>query len=255
MVTPPNIKHDEIGTLNQPGTPPEAILKWFCQTFWEKTFACSFGLEDMVLLQMLQAEASRPRVFVLDTGRLHQETYQLMDEAKHRFNIQLDVYSPDTKELEVLTSTYGFNHFYHSVEGRKQCCHIRKVRPLRRALQNQQAWLTGLRTQQSSTRKDIKPIEFDEPTNMWKVSPLAFMPISYIKEYAVRYNVPQNPLHDQGYPTIGCEPCTRSVQPHEDIRAGRWWWEQKDHRECGLHDREQRRFKHVANAQESPERT
>jgi phosphoadenosine phosphosulfate reductase len=198
-------------------------------------FACSFGAEDMVLLDLIAAHARRIEVFTLDTGRLPAETYALIDKVRDRYSILLRVYFPDTREVENWVEQNGVNGFYRSSAQRKQCCHIRKVVPLGRALNGKRAWITGLRREQSVTRQGLQEKEWDAGNQMFKFSPLLEWAEEDVWSYLRSHSVPYNELHDKGYPSIGCAPCTRAVAPGEDIRAGRWWWEQPEGKECGLH--------------------
>lgn len=221
------------------GWSAERVLKWAVSRFGGRVaLACSFGAEDVVLLDMMAKIAGAPRVFVLDTGRLHQETYELMDRCRARYQMEFEVYCPRTDLLEQLLRTRGPNSFYLSVDQRKECCHVRKVEPLARALSGLDAWVTGLRRSQSVTRSDIGKVERDEAHGgIPKINPLADWSEEQVWEYIRAHGVPYNPLHDRGFPSIGCVPCTRAVGPGEDIRAGRWWWESPDLKECGLHTR------------------
>ncbi len=198
-------------------------------------FACSFGAEDMVLLDLIAAHARRIEVFTLDTGRLPAETYTLMDEVRERYSVPLRVYFPDTREVETWVEQNGVNGFYRSAAQRKQCCHIRKVVPLGRALAGKKAWVTGLRREQSVTRQGLEEREWDASNQMFKFSPLLDWTEDEVWSYMRAHNVPYNALHEKGYPSIGCAPCTRAIAPGEDVRAGRWWWEQPEGKECGLH--------------------
>lgn len=217
--------------------PPQALLKWAVEQFGDRmALACSFGAEDVALVDMLVKVTPQPRIFVLDTGRLHQETYDVMERCRQRYHIEFEVYFPQTALVEQLLRTKGANSFYLSVENRKECCHIRKVEPLGRALQGLQAWITGLRRQQAVTRAGIPKIEVDEAHGgILKLNPLADWSKEQVWEYIRAHNVPYNALHDKGFPSIGCAPCTCAIQPGEDIRAGRWWWETPEQKECGLH--------------------
>ena len=198
--------------------------------------ASSFGAEDMVLVDMLAEIDRLARIFFLDTGRLHQETYDLMDRALACYGIKLEVYFPKAESVERLVRTKGPNSFYRSVEDRKECCRIRKVEPLQRALSTVDAWITGLRRAQSPTRAELRTVEIDETHGgILKINPLACWTEEDVWRYIRANNVPYHKLHDQGYPSIGCVPCTRAIEPGEDIRAGRWWWEKPEHKECGLH--------------------
>ncbi len=217
----------------------ETILRWSVVTYGDTvSLACSFGAEDVVLLDMLAKTARRPRAFVLDTGRLHQETYEVMERCRERYGIEFDVFLPDTTSLQNLLREKGPSSFYLSVENRQECCGIRKVEPLRRALADRCAWITGQRREQSVTRVHLPIAERDHSHGgILKINPLASWTEDQVWEYIRDHGIPYNRLHDQGFPSIGCVPCTRAVAPGEDIRAGRWWWESPDHKECGLHPR------------------
>ena len=222
----------------------QEILMYALEKYQDKVaLASSFGAEDVVLIDMLVKISSRstvysPRIFTLDTGRLPQETYDLMDKIKEKYRIKLEVYCPDTKSVEDMVSKEGFNLFYKSVELRQLCCRVRKVELLNRALKDLSAWICGLRREQSVTRTGIKKIEIDLTHNsIVKINPLADWTEKQVWDYIKENNVPYNALHDKGYPSIGCAPCTRAIKPGEDIRAGRWWWESPDKKECGLHKR------------------
>jgi phosphoadenosine phosphosulfate reductase len=217
----------------------EAILDAALRAFHLRlAFACSFGLEDVVLLDLLWRREPRPRVFTLDTGRIGQETYDTMAALRARYGIPIEVYFPRTEAVEALLAAKGPNSFRESLENRKECCRIRKVEPLSRALAGTAAWITGLRREQSLHRGGVEPFEWD-PANggLVKVSPLAHWSLDRVWAYVRAHDVPYNPLNDQGYPSIGCVPCTRAVPPGEDARSGRWWWERADPKECGLHQR------------------
>lgn len=217
---------------------PEDILRWAVETFGDSvSLACSFGAEDVVLVDMLSRIAERPRIFVLDTGRLHQETYEVMEQCRELYRVEFDVFYPNTVSVQQLMSSKGPSSFYASIENRKECCNIRKVEPLRRALADRCAWITGLRREQAVTRTGLPKVEIDETHGgILKINPLADWSVSQVWEYILERSVPYNRLHDQGFPSIGCAPCTRSIGAGEDIRAGRWWWEAPDHKECGLHE-------------------
>ena len=177
------------------------------------------------------------RIFTLDTGRLFPETYQLIDKTNLTYGIQLEVFFPDYREVQRMVREEGINLFYNSIESRHRCCQIRKLEPLSRAFQGLDAWICGLRREQSVTRQDMQVVEWDEMHGLIKVNPLISWTEQQVWDYIRQHHVPYNKLHDKGYPSIGCEPCTRAIQPGEDVRAGRWWWESPDHRECGLHQR------------------
>jgi len=199
--------------------------------------AHGFGPESMVLTDLIARHGFPIAIFTLDTGRLHTETYELMDRVRERYGLAIEVYCPDPEALESFVRVHGINSFYRSVELRQRCCAIRKAAPLVRALAGRDAWITGLRRAQSVTRRDLSVEEFDPNHGMAKFNPLADWSEEDVWSYIRRHDVPTNPLHAAGYPSIGCAPCTRAVESGEDIRAGRWWWEQPEHKECGLHRR------------------
>jgi phosphoadenosine phosphosulfate reductase len=206
------------------------------------TFASSFGAEDMVLLDLVHRLGTDIEIFTLDTGRLHQETHDLIARAQQVYRLPVRILSPEAAELEPFVTQHGINAFYDSVELRKRCCAIRKLAPLRRALQGKALWITGLRREQSVTRTDVEVLAFDTANGLMKLNPLADWTEADVWAYVHRYDVPTSALHARGYPSIGCAPCTRAVKPGEDARAGRWWWEQPASRECGLHVDEQGRL-------------
>ena len=187
------------------------------------------------MTDMLAKACASPRIFTLDTGRLPQETYEVIEETRNRYGTNVEILFPDRRQVEQMVAQHGPNLFYQSVENRKLCCRIRKVDPLRRALRELDAWICGLRAEQSPTRSDLARIEWDEVFGLIKVNPLADWTTAQVWQYINDNDVPYNRLHDQGYPSIGCAPCTRPVTPGADIRTGRWWWEQPEHKECGLH--------------------
>ena len=214
------------------------LLKWAIDTYGLKIgLASSFGAEDVVLIDMmLKINKAKARIFTLDTGRLNQETYDLMDNIRKKYDIAIEVYFPDNNKVEEMVRAKGMNLMYENIENRMLCCEVRKVHPLNRALSKLDAWITGLRREQTVTRANVKKIEIDNlHGNIIKVNPLADWTDQMVWDYIHRNDVPYNKLHDIGYRSIGCEPCTRAVQPDEDPRSGRWWWENKVHKECGLH--------------------
>jgi len=214
----------------------EEILKWAIDKFHPRiALASSFGAEDVVLIDMLVKINPEVKIFTIDTGRLHQETYSLMDEIREHYGIKIHVFFPDKEEVERMVREHGLNLFYKSVELRKLCCQVRKVEPLKRALKDLDAWITGLRREQSPTRSLIKKVEYDRIYEKVKINPLADWTHEDVWNYIKEKKVPYNKLHDIGYLSIGCEPCTRAVRKVEDPRAGRWWWEREAHKECGLH--------------------
>jgi phosphoadenosine phosphosulfate reductase len=196
----------------------------------------SFGAEDMVILDLVARLTKRPRVMTLDTGRLPQETYDVMDAARRRYGIEIEVYFPRAEAVEAMVRTKGLNLFYESVENRLDCCGVRKVEPLARALATVDGWTTGLRRDQILTRAETLKIALDPAHGgIWKVAPLADWSNEQVWAHIRGNDVPYNALHDRGYPSIGCAPCTRAIEPGEPARAGRWWWEEPETRECGLH--------------------
>jgi phosphoadenosine phosphosulfate reductase len=197
-------------------------------------FACSFGAEDMVLLDVISKEARGIEVFSLDTGRLPEETQALLEAARDRYPVSIRVYFPESKAVETWIEQNGPNAFYRSVAQRLQCCQIRKVLPLQRALAGKKSWVTGLRREQSANRQNLQVQSWDDANGLTKFNPLLEWTNDDVWAYIKAYDVPYNALHDRGYPSIGCAPCTRAVQPGEDGRAGRWWWESSE-KECGLH--------------------
>ncbi len=199
------------------------------------TLASSYGAEDMVLMDLICKFAPEIEMFTLDTGRLPKETYDVMQQAKAYYNSEVKVYFPDAKDVEAYVTKQGPNAFYDSVELRKQCCAIRKVAPLKRALAGKKAWLTGMRRQQAVTRSELPVSEWDETFDLQKFSPLTDWSNGDVWAYIKAFDVPYNKLHDQGVASIGCAPCTRAITAGEDIRAGRWWWENPESKECGLH--------------------
>jgi len=215
----------------------EAVLRWAVERFFPRIgFASSFGAEDVAVIDLLAKVKKEVTVFTLDTGRLPEETYEVMDRIRQRYGISITSYFPDKTAVEKLEREKGFYSFRESVENRKECCGIRKVEPLNRALSGLDAWITGLRREQAVTRSGLPKVELDAAhRNMPKVNPIADWTTDQVWAYIRAHNVPYNKLHDEGYPSIGCAPCTRAVKPGEDIRAGRWWWELPEHKECGLH--------------------
>lgn len=197
-------------------------------------FSTSLGQEDQVITDAIWRHDLAIRVFTLDTGRLFEQTYALIDEMRAAYGRSIEVYAPDTADVEALASTKGLHSFYASVENRKECCHIRKVRPLQRALRDVDVWITGLRREQSANRLGMRVIEWDEGHGLLKLNPLIDWTADVMHEYLARHGVPDNALHAQGFASIGCAPCTRATAPGEDPRAGRWWWETSK-KECGLH--------------------
>lgn len=217
---------------------PQALLKYL-MPLMQGTIALSSSLsiEDQVLADMMLEIDPHVRIFTLDTGRLFPETYRLIDDTNHHYNIKMEVYSPRTDAIEQFVRTYGINPFYEGIDKRRACCQVRKLEPLSRALAGLDAWVCGLRRSQSVTRNDMQLLEWDESHGLLKVNPLIDWTEEMVWQYIKEHKVPYNELHDRGFPSIGCEPCTRAIRRIDDIRAGRWWWENPEHRECGLHRR------------------
>lgn len=215
----------------------QEILAWALAEFQPRiALAASFGAEDVVVIDMLMKLNRGARVFTLDTGRLPYETYSLMEAIRERYGLAIEVYFPQAEAVEAMVREHGVNLFYQSIENRKRCCGVRKVEPLGRALHGLEAWITGLRREQAATRTEIEVLEIDQAHgSMVKINPLAYWTEPQVWAYVKEHRVPYNVLHDRGYPSIGCAPCTRAIQPGEDIRAGRWWWEHPTTKECGLH--------------------
>ena len=227
------VKAEELAGFSTP-----EILQWALEKYSPTiALASSFQVEESVLIDMMhRLRGSNFRVFTLDTGRLNQETYECMDALRERYDIQIEVFFPDAGAVERMVRSHGLNLFYQSIEMRKMCCNIRKVEPLKRALSSLNAWITGLRREQAVTRDGVSKVEIDRNFgNIIKVNPLADWSASQVWDYIRENKVPYNKLHDRGFPSIGCAPCTRAVKPWEDIRAGRWWWENPESKECGLH--------------------
>jgi phosphoadenosine phosphosulfate reductase len=200
-------------------------------------FASSFGAEDMVLVDLIaRGRLTRIEVLTLDTGRLPRETHALIETVRERYGLPIASHAPRVEAVEAYVAKHGLDGFYDSLDARKACCRVRKIEPLRRALVGKRAWITGLRRGQSDTRAEIPLQDFDAAHDLWKFNPLAEWSDDDVWTYLKQNDVPYNALHDRGYPSIGCEPCTRAVKPGEHPRAGRWWWEQEGARkECGLH--------------------
>ncbi len=234
MIKPSDLKKINAEFENKP---TEEFVKWVLGEFSPKiALASSFGAEDVVLIDMLAGLDPKIRIFTLDTGRLNEETYDVMDRVRRQYKISVESYFPESSKVEALERVKGFYSFKESVENRKECCGIRKVEPLNRALKGLDAWITGLRKDQSVTRTGVEKIETDEAHHgILKINPLADWTHEQVWDYIKKNKVPYNRLHDLGYPSIGCTPCTRAVKPGEDIRVGRWWWENPENKECGLH--------------------
>ncbi|MDK1030747.1 MAG: phosphoadenylyl-sulfate reductase [Planctomycetia bacterium] len=217
----------------------KTLLAWAVEQFGDKVaLASSFNAEDMVLIDILSKVTPKPRVFAIDPGRLHEETYEVMEEVRRKYGIAIELYFPDTAKIEELERTKGLYSFRESLEDRHECCSIRKVEPLQRALAKLDAWITGLRHDQSVTRTRVAKVEIDELNGgIAKINPLVDWTADQVAQYIRENDVPYNKLNDCGYPSIGCAPCTRAIKPGEHPRAGRWWWESPEEKECGLHKR------------------
>lgn len=225
-----------IETLRQyGGLEAEAILGHFLARFRGRiALASSMAGEDQVLTDMVSRLDPGVKIFTLDTGRLPEETYELIDRTRRHYGIDIKMFFPEHSDVEPLTAN-GPNPFFESVEQRKRCCSVRKVKPLKRALAGLDVWICGLRREQSPTREHLEPVQWDSQFGLIKLSPLAEWTIEQVWDYIRRNNVPYNALHDKGYTSIGCAPCTRAIRAGEHVRDGRWWWELPAHKECGLH--------------------
>ena len=220
------------------GKTPQELIAWFLNKYQDKiAFSNSMGAEDQVIMDMICKIDKSATIFTLDTGRTFPETFDLIDRSNKRYNINIKVYFPEASRVEEMVNKKGVNLFYESIENRKECCHIRKIEPLTRAFSGLDAWICGLRREQSVTRKDVSAVEWDENNNLLKINPLIDWSEEDVWDYIKEYKVPYNRLHDQGFPSLGCQPCTRAIKKGEDVRAGRWWWEDPDSKECGLHAR------------------
>jgi len=197
-------------------------------------FSTSLGQEDQVLTDIIARHKIDVRIFTIDTGRLFNETYETLEKTTARYKIPVDIYFPQTESVQQMVAAKGVNLFYESVESRQLCCNVRKVEPLNRALKNTSVWVTGLRAAQNDHRKNIPVVEWLPDKEIYKINPLLHWSFDDVLNYINKYNVPYNSLHDKGFISIGCAPCTRAIEPGEDARAGRWWWE-ASHKECGLH--------------------
>ena len=231
---------EKIDQLNQQfeGQSPDVVLQYFLSGYTGKiALSSSLSIEDQVLTDLIVKIDPSTRIFTLDTGRLFPETYSLIDKTNIKYDIHLEVLFPDYTEVEKMVKEEGINLFYKGIDQRRACCRVRKLDPLKRAFQGLEVWVCGLRKEQSVTRQAVKLIEWDENNGLIKLNPLINFSEDEVWDYIRKHHVPYNKLHDQGFPSIGCQPCTRAVKPGEDIRAGRWWWENPDQKECGLHKR------------------
>lgn len=227
-----------IEVLNQgfKNSNPKDVLNYFLNQYKGKiAFASSMGAEDQVITDMLVKIDPSVKIFTLDTGRMFPETYDLIEKTNARYKININIYFPEREQVEEMVNEKGLNLFYESIENRRRCCHVRKIVPLKRALSNLDVWISGLRRSQSVTRTAVQMVEWDEGHNLIKINPLLNWEEAEVWDYIKKHSVPYNTLHDKGFASIGCQPCTRAIQPGEDVRAGRWWWENPKLRECGLH--------------------
>jgi phosphoadenosine phosphosulfate reductase len=213
------------------------ILRAAVRDYGKVVYSNSLGAESMVLTDLIWKQVPQIEIFTLDTGRLPEETINLIERLERRYNKRIRVYNPDPVALEALVAKNGINGFYNGVEQRIACCHVRKVEVFSRAVKGAGAWVTGVRHEQSATRAQARPVDFDAANGLAKISPILDWTHEDIWAYIRAHKLPYNPLHDQGYPSIGCAPCTRAVEPGADSRSGRWWWENSGSKECGLHPR------------------
>lgn len=230
-----NITPELTASVASKVTAARQLLSEIARDFSPAVFANSLGAEDMLLTDLILKHKLPITVFSLDTGRLPAETYDLMAAVDNHYGVKLKVYFPQSEEVESYVRNHGINAFYESVTLRKACCYARKVEPLKRALAGKRAWITGLRAQQAATREGLPVREYDESNGLEKFNPLADWSEKEVWTYLKQNNVPYNALHEKFYPSIGCAPCTRAISPGEDVRAGRWWWEAPESKECGLH--------------------
>jgi len=230
-----NINDVLIKTIDEKSKNVISLIEKNIEKYNSVTFANSLGAEDMVLVDLIQKHKLNVEIFSIDTGRLPSETYNLIQKVEDKYQFKIKLYFPNQEKVENYVNTNGINAFYNSLDLRKSCCAIRKVEPLNRALKNKKAWITGMRQEQSQTRLALKEEEFDEAHQSQKLNPLSSWSEVEIWAYIKIHDVPYNALHDQFYPSIGCAPCTRPISAGEDVRAGRWWWEDPQNKECGLH--------------------
>lgn len=231
-------KEEELAWLRETVLLPDITdsLQALTRLFADKTvFSTSFSMEDQVILHHLFENNLSAEVFTLDTGRLFPETYSTWSATLEKYNKTIKVYTPDTLALEEYIHLQGPNGFYNSVEQRQACCHIRKVEPLKRALAGKKLWITGIRAEHSPNRTGMEKLEWDEANQVFKFHPLLNWTTDEVLAFVKANAIPINPLHEKGFISIGCQPCTRAIQPGEDFRAGRWWWEDASKKECGLH--------------------
>jgi phosphoadenosine phosphosulfate reductase len=217
------------------GASAEEVIAFAAQNLHSPVFATSLGQEDQVITDLIAKSGFDIPIFTLDTGRLFPETYDLIAATEEKYGLKIQIAFPDAGEVEQMVAEEGINLFRNSVESRKRCCGVRKIHPLKRFLSKSDGWICGLRRDQSPTRTDLHAIEWDEGNGIPKLNPLIDWSLEQVQDHLKQYGVPYNPLHDEGFLSIGCACCTRAIKPGEDIRAGRWWWEQPEQKECGLH--------------------
>jgi len=228
-------KIDAIQNIIENRSAEEILLNIHSLTSESPVFSTSLGYEDQVITHMIFSNNLNIPIFTLDTGRLFPETYTVLNETLKKYKKKIDVFYPNTNDVEKLLSEKGPFSFYASTSDRKECCYVRKVEPLKRALKGKTIWITGIRAEQSENRTDMKQIEWDDNNQLLKIHPLLHWTMQEVKNYINENQVPYNPLHDKGFVSIGCQPCTRAIKEGEDFRAGRWWWEDVSKKECGLH--------------------
>ena len=215
---------------------PELVLQYFLSKYKNKiALASSMGAEDQMLTYMIANIDKSCRIFTLDTGRVFPETYSTIERTNRQYGINIEVFFPNTKTVEEMVNKKGVNLFYESVENRKKCCNVRKMEPLQRAFKELDVWICGLRKKQAFTRKDMQMIEWDNDNQLMKLNPLINCTEEEVWDFIHKNGIPYNKLHDNGFPSIGCQPCTRAIKAGEDVRSGRWWWENPETKECGLH--------------------
>ncbi len=232
------MKEQEINELNNRfiNASPQEVIQFFITKYGERiALASSFGAEDQVLTDMIAKIDKSIPIFTLDTGRLFPETYDLIQRTRTFYKMPVNIYFPDAGQVEKMVNEKGIDLFYKSIENRKLCCHVRKIEPLKRALRTLDAWFCGLRRDQSVTRNNVQVVEWDDNNGLLKINPIISWTEADVWDYIKKNKTPYNPLHDKNFRSIGCQPCTRAIQEGEDVRAGRWWWENPDQKECGLH--------------------
>ena len=232
-----NVHIEKLNQKYENATAEELLEGFLGQFKGSIALSSSLSIEDQALTHIVCSIDKTTKIFTLDTGRLFPETYDLIHRTNQKFGIKMSVYFPEATQVEQMVNTKGINLFFESIENRKLCCNLRKIRPLKRAFQGLEVWVCGLRREQSVTRQDMQRIEWDEANGIIKLNPLIDWTEEQVKDFIKINGIPYNPLQDKGFPSIGCQPCTRAIFPGEDIRAGRWWWESPDTKECGLHKR------------------